>query len=150
METIADRLRRILDERKITQRELARLTGLHFNTINSYVSGKKEPGAEKLRKIADALNADLNWLIRGETFDQYKIRIHEEKHTGAQVIQNSTIHVGGDFVTKIVLPTGEEIPERRADYKIPYVAEIIRLVKKLTDEQRKKVVELIRTVFDLG
>jgi transcriptional regulator with XRE-family HTH domain len=55
-------LKRAMDERNITQSELAALTGLSKSGISQYLSGKVEPPEKVKRKIADALEVSVAFL----------------------------------------------------------------------------------------
>lgn len=52
-------LQKILTDRKITQAELARITGIHVMQINRYATGKQTPCPKNAAKIAAALNISL-------------------------------------------------------------------------------------------
>lgn len=47
----------------ITQKELAQKTGLAEITIRQYETSKREPGMDKLEKIANALDIDIDTLV---------------------------------------------------------------------------------------
>jgi len=62
-----DRLRKVRDERLLSQRELAERAGLSPTTIQKLESGRvDEPHPRTIRKLADALEVDANELVRGE------------------------------------------------------------------------------------
>lgn len=67
MGTIGERIKLHRKERGITQKELARLTGLHEVTIRQYEAGKYIPKYEQLRKVAKALDTNINELYAGTT-----------------------------------------------------------------------------------
>ena len=48
--------------RNITQRELARETGIVQPTISTYCSGKNTPNEKNLKKIMDALDIDEQYF----------------------------------------------------------------------------------------
>lgn len=48
----------------VTQKELAKLTGLSENTIYNYENGKTIPNKKNLRKIINVLNIDKKDLIQ--------------------------------------------------------------------------------------
>lgn len=48
--------------RGLTQKELGDLAGIHEVAIRKYELGKNLPKPEQLRKIADALNVNVNTL----------------------------------------------------------------------------------------
>ena len=62
-ESIAERLRRALEESGKRQADLVRETGLDRGSISSYLSGKYEPKQKALYKLAAALNVSEAWLL---------------------------------------------------------------------------------------
>lgn len=59
-------LRKIRQSRNMTQRELARETGIKPTTLNNYETGKRFPHEENLVNLASALNCTIDELLRGE------------------------------------------------------------------------------------
>jgi transcriptional regulator with XRE-family HTH domain len=66
---IGDAIRRKRKERGISQQELAELASLNYVTISKYESGKVEPGARALARIANALDVTTDELL-GRTEEQ--------------------------------------------------------------------------------
>ena len=68
---IADRLRLARAGRGMSQRELAKKSGIHSNTILYYEEGRNIPGAKNLIALADALAVSLDWLCgrEGRNYD---------------------------------------------------------------------------------
>ena len=60
--TTAERLREALDRLNMKQVELSRLTDIDKGTISNYLSGKYEPKANGISKMAKALNVTEMWL----------------------------------------------------------------------------------------
>ena len=58
-----ERLRLIRKERKMTQTELSLATGIHRTLIAKYETGRTNPGAIRLRKLAAALGCKVDDLI---------------------------------------------------------------------------------------
>lgn len=70
--TTSQRLRQIMDERNMRQADIVRAAqpfcqqygvNLGKNTLSQYVSGKTEPGQEKLSILGMALNVSEAWLM---------------------------------------------------------------------------------------
>lgn len=59
-------LRDLRKKRKLTQAELAKLTGLTVSAISMYENGRREPNFETLEIIADFFNVDMNVLLGKE------------------------------------------------------------------------------------
>lgn len=66
MNEFAERLARLLEERKMSQRQLAALSGATEATISRYVNGSRSPGAQTARDIAAVLDVSVEYLLGGE------------------------------------------------------------------------------------
>lgn len=60
--SFATNLKYAMDERKMTQTELAGLTGIGKSSISQYLSGKNIPKAVVIEKLADALETSADFL----------------------------------------------------------------------------------------
>ncbi len=54
----------------LSQRELARLSGLSHITVGAYISGKQYPRINDLTNFAKITDTDLVWLITGQHYSQ--------------------------------------------------------------------------------
>ncbi|HBE8105296.1 TPA: helix-turn-helix domain-containing protein [Staphylococcus aureus] len=63
MNSFKDRLKQIMSERKISQSELSRRTGIGRNSISDYLNGKYEAKQDKVFELAKALNVNEAWLM---------------------------------------------------------------------------------------
>lgn len=72
---IGDRIRTERINKKMTQEDLAIMTGLSISSIRNYESGKREIRVDKLIKFAKALGVSAGYLVNGEN---PKIRNSEE------------------------------------------------------------------------
>ncbi|HJU50748.1 MAG TPA: cupin domain-containing protein [Acidimicrobiia bacterium] len=70
LEGIGDRLREERTKAGISQRELARRTGLSASLISQLESGQSKPSVGTLYAIVTELNLSLDRIIRGDDFDQ--------------------------------------------------------------------------------
>lgn len=61
--TLGDNIRAERNRKRLTQHELARLTGVNVATICQIEKGKRAPALETLRGIARALNCSLDILV---------------------------------------------------------------------------------------
>lgn len=59
---LAERLKRAIDEKGITQTKLASLTGISVANISNYVCAKSFPPVDVLTEIAKALEKSLDWF----------------------------------------------------------------------------------------
>ena len=63
MAKIAERLKKALEIRDITQSELSRKTGIGKSSISTYLTGEYEPKQRNIYKMALALNVNEAWLM---------------------------------------------------------------------------------------
>lgn len=62
MGDFSKRLREMMENRGMRQADLVAKTGISSSLISSYLSGRYEPGDERLQALAKALNCDAMWL----------------------------------------------------------------------------------------
>lgn len=62
MNTFSQRLKKAMDEQRVTQSDLSSITGLGKSSISQYLSGKNEPKVKTMTSIAEALNVSVDWL----------------------------------------------------------------------------------------
>lgn len=63
IDTFGDNLTELLEERDMTQLELARDSGLSVGSINAYIHKQSPPGIKAIINIAYALDIDVGELI---------------------------------------------------------------------------------------
>ena len=63
---VGDRLRQYREQQNLSQDELAELASIHRVTLSRYESGRVEPGAQALARIADALGVTTDILLGRE------------------------------------------------------------------------------------
>lgn len=61
--TFAERLREALDEKRLTQADLAQRIGVTRSVVHGWVHGRFVPKTEKLNRIAVFLNVSEAWLL---------------------------------------------------------------------------------------
>ena len=64
METKLNRIKVILVEKSISQKELAAKIGKSFRTVNAYCANRQQPTLETLDQIARVLNVPMRTLIK--------------------------------------------------------------------------------------
>lgn len=62
--TLAERIKQIRDQKKMTQKEVASLMGISQQAYGQYESGTREPKKETIYRIADALGVSQFELLR--------------------------------------------------------------------------------------
>lgn len=58
-----NRIKEVLEEKKVTQTKLAEELGKSFNMVNSYVQNRRQPSISTLYKIAKILNVSAKELL---------------------------------------------------------------------------------------
>ena len=61
-----DNARPLMEEKKITQRDLAKITDRPFSTVHSWIKRECPPQADDALKIADLLGVSVRYLVTGE------------------------------------------------------------------------------------
>ncbi|MGC6248794.1 helix-turn-helix domain-containing protein [Bisgaard Taxon 45] len=64
--SISNRLREVMEYKGLNIKAFAELLDVPYRTLQNYLLNERDPSAEVLIKISDALNVNLNWLMRGE------------------------------------------------------------------------------------
>lgn len=68
-----ERLKQSIDNRQLTQRQLAILIGSTEVSISRYLKGKRIPGADTLYKLCKALDVSADYLL-GLDADNYQVQ----------------------------------------------------------------------------
>ena len=80
MESFTSRVKQILTEKKLTQKDLSILSGIAEESLCRYIRGDSEPRLDIIANIAKALNVSESYLI-GESDkkqeDNYKLEIRD-------------------------------------------------------------------------
>ena len=81
MVTVGDRIYYIRKNQRLTQQQLADLSGLSRQMICSYELGRKEPSFSSMVSIANALKTSLEYFAKGDPEDEKKtlFRLHRAK-----------------------------------------------------------------------
>lgn len=61
--SLGDKLKIVLREKNITQKELAKTLNIAPTTLNGYISNKRQPDLETVRKIAIYLGVTTDYLL---------------------------------------------------------------------------------------
>src|SRR5262245_28775613 len=62
-EEIADRIRQLIDKSGLTQAQVAAKSGLTPAAVSHFVTGFRTPGTSSLRRLADALNTSVEYIL---------------------------------------------------------------------------------------
>ena len=77
---ISERIKLARKKNGLTQKDLAKKTGLSIASIQGYEQGKYKPKIEQIDKIASALGVQIIDLMEHYTLDQYKKTKEFQKH----------------------------------------------------------------------
>lgn len=72
-----ERIKELRTSKKLSQTELAELTGLHYTQIGRYENGKSLPSSDILKKLAEVFSVSIDFLIEGSIEDSAKPHIHD-------------------------------------------------------------------------
>lgn len=67
---VTNRIAELLAQQKITQKELARRSGITEAAISRYIKGDRAPRGVNLMKIADALGTTTDYLLSHDTLNE--------------------------------------------------------------------------------
>lgn len=97
----AGRLKLALQERGITQKELAVKLGTSPTTINDYVVGRREPNARTKLAIAQALGVGIGYLLGKDSVDvdELLLMIDDKENSSSTPIEGRIIY----HTAKVVL-----------------------------------------------
>ena len=79
MGDFASRLKQLRAQKDLSQTDLAREVGVHYNHIGRYERGQSKPTAETLSKLADALGVSSDFLMEGRTDDAAKAAFQDRE-----------------------------------------------------------------------
>lgn len=79
MTDFASRLKPLRAQRGLSQSELAKLVGVHYNHIGRYERGQSKPGAQTLTKLAEALGVSSDFLMDGNTDEAAKASFQDRE-----------------------------------------------------------------------
>ena len=132
--TVGQRIKEARKIAKLTQRELAEKAGTATGTIQQYELGKRQPRLQQLRQIAQVLDADVVYLISGQTSAEVEQGILAQAEAAAKY------YVKGRFAEAETWKSrkdeiGEDLAKLNDDGQI----EAVKRVKELTrlDEYRR-------------
>lgn len=94
---IAERMAEIISDRKMTQKDLASLSGVTESAISHYLKGDRIPRGATLIKIAKALNTTTDYLLSQDEksgsqkdFDDARVNLSTECFKNDKGTKNGT------------------------------------------------------------
>jgi transcriptional regulator with XRE-family HTH domain len=75
---LAENIRKVRKKRGWSQSELGEIIGSHLSHINRIETGKHDPSLGVLKKIANALNVSIDFLVNGTEDDLKEVKIEDK------------------------------------------------------------------------
>jgi len=66
MNTFKERLKRIREHLKLTQKDMSSIMGVSLKVYQRYEKGEQKPSYEKLIPLINTFNVNINWLLTGK------------------------------------------------------------------------------------
>ena len=86
---IGNRIRKFRIERGLSQKEMAKLTGIPYSTYSNYENNNREPNLAQLRKIANILGiSPQNLVFEGSIYTEINFDADEEAASYLEIIKN--------------------------------------------------------------
>ncbi|MCG0276571.1 MAG: helix-turn-helix transcriptional regulator [Thermosediminibacteraceae bacterium] len=119
-----EKLRKLRNDRKMTQEELAKRVGVSRATIAGYETKGKEPPYSTLIKIAKELNCSIDYLLKNNVEDNVNI---EKNNYYSSVISKR------EDLQQLIKETENLNPD-----SIYRIIEIIKIINEEVNERGKK------------
>ena len=101
-EVFAQNLRKYMDSKGITQKELAEIIGVSAPTMNEWLMAKKYPRIDKIEKLADYFGILKSDLIEAKSEEYFKIQ--KNNNTIADIVVK--LRTDSDFFTVVTQLNG--------------------------------------------
>ena len=116
------RLKLIMEQKAITQAELAKRTGIRQSSISDWLAGKYQPKQDKIAVIADALNISPGWLL-GYDPDDDQYYIDKEAAEYAEILRTRP-------GARMLFSAAKDISKEDMEKAVEYI-ELLKLKNKL-------------------
>lgn len=149
--TLSERLRTAIERSNCSFKEFSERTRIPYRTLQNYLSGDRQPGADALAAIA-RMNVDVHWLLTGQEKHNVDHEVDEIENNNKE--EYSTDEIFKTLAKYDLFSEVSRISEIKADklneiyvektgksYK--YI-EIVRLIQLLVDHE----LSLIRRLID--
>ena len=158
---IGERLKKLRENKNMTQGDVAEALGVNTATISKYESNSLEPSIESIKKLADLYDITIDELLKDEQFDVSKINVlevlKEQKymklkgnlyHNTQIIFAYNTNHIEGSKLTedqtRYIYETNTLLTEKDTVTNIDDVIETMnhfKLVDYMIDIANKKLSE---------
>lgn len=72
-----DKLKEILEEKEISQKDFAATLNMAPTTLNGYIKNNRQPDFETMKNIASALNVSIDFLLDYSNNNDIKLSVQE-------------------------------------------------------------------------
>jgi transcriptional regulator with XRE-family HTH domain len=79
MDVLGQRIIELRKKKNLSQTDLAKIVGLSYAQIGRYETKGSQPPAEALKKIADALDTTVDYLINGDSDEKAKSALKDSE-----------------------------------------------------------------------
>lgn len=158
---IGERLKKLRENKNMTQGDVAEALGVNTATISKYESNSLEPSIESIKKLANLYDITIDELLKDEQFDVSKINVlevlKEQKdmklkgnlyHNTQIIFAYNTNHIEGSKLTedqtRYIYETNTLLTEKDSATNIDDVIETMnhfKLVDYMIDIANKKLSE---------
>lgn len=153
--TLNQRIKRIRQEKNLSQLELAKRIGMSQQTIANYEQSEAVPKMTTVKKLADALGVSEQYLLFGKDDNTYKEseQLNLFSFTDHSVAQNSSSDQKVETKEKAPKPVkntiqfeykDEVLPEEYSDFIL-----MIKQFKSLNGRGRRKVLDYLHDITQL-
>ncbi len=103
----SQRLQWLMDEKKITQADLARLLDIHESRVSEWIKGKiKSPQRRTIQALCDSFsdtveNCTVDWLKHNEGPPPTPLNISDNQVTGGDIVGGNQTKSGGTQLSPI-------------------------------------------------
>jgi transcriptional regulator with XRE-family HTH domain len=77
--TVGVRIKELRTQKKLNQPELARIIGLTYIQIGRYETGKSNPSADVLNRLAQALDTTTDFLMKGTEDEEVAAQLSDKE-----------------------------------------------------------------------
>lgn len=141
MATIGDRLRYLIHERGLEQKQFAEMFGLKVSTLNGYVTNYRTPDIELQKRFADYFGVSVDYLI-GRT-DDYKGMEKRFRGSNIELLRNGMTYeeLSANITSKLDFP---------AEYSDLFSAEYLENIAKEKITPTPQRISLLSTYAEVS
>ena len=121
---VGEKIREERKKKKLTQKQLAELTGIAEITIRKYEGGKFKPKNENLNKIASALNVDAETL---QPYTRIDLFDHVEKLRRDPGESSDTIRFWDELQETIIIGAFRELNQPGKEKAAQYIDDLTKI-----------------------